>query len=179
VGTPYSWIWIPKTRAATFRLAKKLRNEGKVHQAALVASYATDAWQSDPVRIFDAVAYPTTGSPIATDLVLTRRALPGGVAPTQASLRTVADAQFNELKSASGVRLTVPRPRSVVLKAATSVMYSGSVNAVGFGRRRTGFEIFLFIDVHGLYEAEFRSDNAYLDKEMPLFRQIANTIKLA
>jgi hypothetical protein len=178
VATPSAWIWIPGTKAATLRLARDLSAQGKLHQAALVRSYATDAWQADPARIFDGIAYPATGSPIATDMVVTRHALLSGLPPTQASLKGIAGVLFDELKKSNGIKMREPSPLAVPLAGGPSFLISGSASTVGFGGRRTGFIDYVMISKHGFYYVEFRTDGAYLNRQRATFRQIANTIRL-
>jgi hypothetical protein len=178
LATPSGWIWIPHTKSAALRLAASLRAQGRLHQAALVKSFATDAWQTDPTRIFDAIAYPATGSPIATDLVVTRKALPSGVSPTQSSLKEIAQVLYDGFKSQRGTKMREPRPLAVSLDANPSYLISGSVPAVGFGGRRTGFVLYLLIDRRGLYSVTFRTDSSYLSSQHDLFRRIARTARL-
>ena len=170
---------MPKTKASGLKLAVQLRARGEVHQAALVRSYLNDSWQSDPTRIFDAIAYPTTDSPIATDLVVTRRQLPSGVPTSRRTLQVLAQSLFDGLKKSSGVTMKPPKPIALSLGGRASFEFDGSSPAAGFGGRRTGFDIYLLLDARGLYGLELRTDSTYLSRELALFRQIAATARLS
>lgn len=178
VSTPSAWIWVPQTRAGALELAARLKARGDLRQAALLRSYLNDVWQSDPSRIFDAIEYPPTGAPIATDLVVTRRASPAGVAPSKSVLQLIAQTLFAGLKKSAGVRMNTPKPIYVSLNGSPSFRFDGSVPAAGFSGRRTGFDIFVLLDAHGLYNVEFRTDDVYLARQLALFRRIADTIRL-
>jgi hypothetical protein len=178
LATPTGWIMVPGSRQAASRLAASLKRKGKVRQATLVRSYLADNYQSGENRVVDGIQYAIRTSPILTDFFLVKDHLPKSPKSDPTTLRIIAGAIFDGLAKQSGVRMTTKAPRSVRLHGGDGIAFSGTVPAVGFGGRKTGFAFYVLLGpANTEWQLEFRTDSRQLSADGPLFRQIADSLE--
>jgi hypothetical protein len=178
IATPAKWVRVPGSRAAALRLIASLRKRGETRQATLVRWYMDDNSQSGEDRIVDGIQYPIRTSPILTDFVLVKSRLPKSLKSDPATLDVIAKAIFVEFLK-DGSRMTTGDPVKIRLPAGRAEVLSGAVTAAGFGGRKTGFAIYILLGPGRTeWQIQFRTDSRQLDADGPLFRRIADSLRL-
>lgn len=178
VAVPKTWVMVPGLRAAALRLAASYEKKGEARQATLVRSYLADNYQSGENRVLDGIQYPIQTSPILTDFLLVKDHLPQSLKSNQTTLKLIARSIFASLSKAAGVKMNGKSPTSIRLKAGDAMVFSGTVPAVGFGGRRTGFAFYILLGPNRTeWQFEFRTDSRQLRGDVVLFRRIATSLK--
>jgi hypothetical protein len=177
ISVPPRWLIMPASDAQARALVVRLRAQGKPALANAVQAYMNDKYQRTRGRVFDAVETPALESPIATDVLVKRDALPADIPATTASLRGIAAGAFATVKKERGLRTPQRSATRVALEGGTSYLIYGSSATVGFGGARTGFAIYMLINKRGIWSIEFRTDSHYFNLHATLFRKIAGTFR--
>ncbi len=174
ISTPSRWQVIPESTKQRHALVAKLRKEGRQALANQIAAF--DQWPR--FRVFDAVEWPPSATPIATDVIVVRRPLSPSDDRSAAGLRSVANVVYDSLKQEKAVRLGSKRATRVPLEGGLSYLIYGSSPAEGFLGRRTGFALYLLMGHRALWQIEFRTDERFSDQNSKVFRRIAGTVRM-
>jgi hypothetical protein len=174
IAVPASWQLVPRsTKGVKARVAQLQRQKRMplATQYAVLAAGRKGA--SSPFR-FQAFAWPAPPGPIVPDVSVKLDTVAKG-----ATLKSVAAGFRRALAKPRGAR--VAAPRRVVLPAGRAVELEGSIALTRKNAKplHSAYTVYLLLRGKRLYSISFRYAAAQTTAEAPLFRQIADTFRLA